>query len=66
MMIVLDCPGCGKRYEVDGSLAGKKSRCKDCGNIFRLRRAVSAVRSLMSARGDYLEFADTYTYSGTY
>jgi HEAT repeats len=35
-MIVLDCPGCGKRYEVDASLAGKKSRCKDCGNIFRI------------------------------
>ena len=36
MKIVLDCPGCGKRYEVDASLAGKKSRCKDCGNTFRI------------------------------
>ena len=36
MKIVLDCPGCGKRYEVDQSLAGKKSRCRDCGNTFRI------------------------------
>ncbi len=36
MKIVLDCPGCGKRYEVDASLAGKRSRCKDCGNTFRI------------------------------
>jgi predicted Zn finger-like uncharacterized protein len=34
MVIVLDCPGCGKRYEVDESLAGKKSRCKQCGEVF--------------------------------
>ena len=36
MKIALDCPGCGKRYEVDASLAGKKSRCKECGNTFRI------------------------------
>jgi HEAT repeat protein len=34
MVIVLNCPGCGKRFEVDGSLAGKKSRCKQCGAVF--------------------------------
>jgi uncharacterized Zn finger protein len=34
MLIVLDCPSCAKRYEVDGALAGKKSRCKDCGEVF--------------------------------
>jgi hypothetical protein len=42
MMIVLDCPGCGKRYEVDSSLAGKKSRCKDCGSTFRIPEAGAA------------------------
>ena len=36
MLIVLDCPGCGKRYEVDASLAGKKSRCKQCGEVFQI------------------------------
>ena len=36
MLIVLDCPGCGKRYEIDAALAGKKSRCKQCGEVFRI------------------------------
>ena len=36
MPIIVDCPGCRKRYEVDASLAGKKSRCKQCGEVFRL------------------------------
>ncbi len=42
MKIVLDCPGCGKRYEVDASLAGKRSRCKDCGDTFRIPDAPGA------------------------
>jgi HEAT repeats len=36
MIIVVNCPGCRKRYELDGALAGKKSRCKQCGEIFRI------------------------------
>jgi hypothetical protein len=36
MSIVLDCPGCRKRYEVDDALAGKKSRCKQCGEVFQI------------------------------
>jgi predicted Zn finger-like uncharacterized protein len=36
MPIVLGCPGCGKRYEVDSALAGKKSRCKQCGEVFQI------------------------------
>ncbi len=36
MMIVLNCPGCKKRYELDSALAGKKSRCKQCGEVFRI------------------------------
>jgi transposase-like protein len=36
MVIVLDCPRCSKRYEVEAALAGKKSRCKQCGEIFRI------------------------------
>jgi hypothetical protein len=36
MVIVLNCPGCKKRYEIDGALAGKKSRCKQCGEVFRI------------------------------
>ena len=36
MLIVLDCPGCAKRYEIDAALAGKKSRCKQCGEVFKI------------------------------
>lgn len=36
MKIDVDCPGCGKRYEVAESFAGKKSRCKQCGTSFRI------------------------------
>jgi hypothetical protein len=36
MIIVLNCPGCKKRYELDGALAGKKSRCQRCGEVFRI------------------------------
>ncbi len=36
MIIVVNCPGCQRRYELDGALAGKKSRCKQCGEIFKI------------------------------
>ncbi len=36
MIIVLNCPNCKKSYEIDGALAGKKSRCKQCGEVFRI------------------------------
>jgi predicted Zn finger-like uncharacterized protein len=36
MPIVIDCPQCGKRYEVDDAHAGKKSRCKQCGEVFKI------------------------------
>ncbi len=31
--IQFDCDGCGKRYTVKASLAGRKARCKECGHI---------------------------------
>ena len=50
--IVLNCPGCRKRYELDGALAGKKSRCKDCGEVFSIPipRRRSANRGQLGAR----------------
>ena len=36
MSINVDCPGCKKRYEIDEALTGKKSRCKKCGEVFRI------------------------------
>src|SRR4051794_29566704 len=34
MTIAFPCESCGHRYEVDGSLAGKKCRCKKCNHVF--------------------------------
>jgi hypothetical protein len=31
MRIPITCPQCGKRYEVDGALAGKRGKCMACG-----------------------------------
>src|SRR5262249_55488178 len=34
--IVFNCPRCFKRYEVDAAMVGKKSRCKDCKEVFAI------------------------------
>jgi hypothetical protein len=36
MSIALKCPSCGKPYELEDSLAGKKVRCSGCQQIFRI------------------------------
>jgi HEAT repeat protein len=36
MIIALTCQGCGKKYEVDGALAGKRARCKRCKTEFTI------------------------------
>ena len=45
MTIVLSCPGCGKKYELDGSLAGKKARCRKCTQEFRIPESSAVVGS---------------------
>jgi hypothetical protein len=35
-MIEFSCEGCGKSFEVDDSLAGRRSRCKQCGAVTRI------------------------------
>jgi hypothetical protein len=32
-MITYTCVGCGKRYQADEGLAGRRSRCKPCGTL---------------------------------
>ena len=39
MLIEFACEFCGKRFQKDVSLAGKKGRCKDCGHVFVIPRA---------------------------
>ncbi|MGO9466839.1 MAG: HEAT repeat domain-containing protein [Isosphaeraceae bacterium] len=51
MPIVLNCPGCGKRYDVDRALAGKKSRCKQCGEVFQIPANGGADTSAPARRG---------------
>ena len=35
-MIVMKCPGCKTRFEFAADLAGKKIKCKSCGDVFRV------------------------------
>jgi hypothetical protein len=36
MAIQAQCTSCGKVYSADDSLAGRRMRCRECGNIFAL------------------------------
>jgi hypothetical protein len=38
-MIEFSCPGCGKSFQVDERLAGRRSRCKRCGKVTRIPAA---------------------------
>src|SRR3954452_12382040 len=35
-MIAFSCAGCGKSFEVQDDLAGRRSRCKRCGAVMRI------------------------------
>ncbi|MDR3635796.1 MAG: YIP1 family protein [Isosphaeraceae bacterium] len=48
MGIAFSCPQCGKQFDVDPGLAGKKCRCKQCGHLFSIpvpRPAAAGSRS---------------------
>lgn len=45
------CPHCARTYLVDGSLVGRKGRCKHCGNSFTLSPS-GEVAGLPSTAGD--------------
>ena len=34
--VSVQCPHCSRSYSIDGSLVGRKGRCKNCGNAFAL------------------------------
>lgn len=44
MAIVMRCPGCDTRFEFDAELEGKKIRCKNCGDMFRVERPAKPIR----------------------
>lgn len=41
-MIRFCCPNCGKRFEVAHELAGRRARCRNCGNSFVVPMASTA------------------------
>ena len=41
--IPAECPHCGYRYGVAATLAGRRARCKSCGEVFRLPTAAAVV-----------------------
>ena len=43
------CPNCGKRFDREENLAGKKARCKDCQHVFVIP-AVAGQRTAPVAR----------------
>jgi ribosomal protein L37AE/L43A len=45
MGIKLDCPKCGKNFDVHSSLAGQPLDCSDCGNTFIVPSSAPAVES---------------------
>jgi hypothetical protein len=54
MPIVLQCPGCGTKYRVPESAAGKSLRCKtaDCGERMTVPDAVADEDDFTSGLGE--------------
>jgi hypothetical protein len=42
MLLLFSCENCGKRFQVDESVQGKRGRCKNCGHVMRIPHAGSA------------------------
>lgn len=45
-MIAFSCAGCGKAFQVDESLAGRRSRCKRCGAVTTIPMAEPVLPTL--------------------
>jgi predicted Zn finger-like uncharacterized protein len=41
MAITVECSNCGRRYNVDDSIAGKTVKCRQCGNLITVPRSAS-------------------------
>ena len=50
-MIAFSCEGCGKAFEVDDDLAGRRSRCKRCGAVMRIPDSEPVLAPLATAPG---------------
>src|SRR4051794_12278306 len=36
MAITVECNSCGKQYSADPTMAGRRVKCKQCGNVFSI------------------------------
>src|SRR5712672_1743515 len=43
-MLLVTCPGCGKKLQVKDELAGKKAKCPTCGSPFAIPTPRAAAR----------------------
>lgn len=50
MPIAVACPDCGKQYNVDDRAAGRKVKCRDCGNVFSVAAPAAAGAAGVGAR----------------
>jgi hypothetical protein len=46
-MIAFTCPFCDKLFQVDEGLAGRRSRCKQCGTVTRILAPAAAAASVL-------------------
>ena len=44
MPLAMRCPGCDTRFEFASDLEGKRIKCKNCGDVFRVERPVRKAR----------------------
>jgi hypothetical protein len=60
-MLVLTCPGCSKKLQVNEKSAGKKAKCPSCGHVVAIPKAVTTVPGSTSSAPLLPEavFADT-------
>ncbi len=52
MSLIMNCPGCKTRFEFGADLAGKRIKCKSCGDVFRVTDDPPPVRSRRPADDD--------------
>ena len=51
MVVRIQCPECGKRYKGDESLLGRKTNCKQCGNVITVSAAEGETLLVLGAAG---------------
>src|SRR4051812_47492810 len=53
MSMSVACTDCGKQYAVGPAMAGRRVKCKKCGNVFRVPHAAPEPEPAYDAAGAY-------------